>query len=821
MNKDNILQQVILYKQALAIATVPQWIRSGILLLLCIFFGIALGVSVFVYGALYFPHYFSTLTAVPFLQEFFIVAKNNSMLTVYGVFCFATLYILFAGLEAMFHFYYLKGVKRVFQKEIDSCTYEVSEIFLSNSSFFEAIVLHRESAFLWRRLMITPQDVVPLFSHIDIPYDISQYMDTDRVTLGVLFRALYSSNEAFSKHLFTLGVQKDSFIRATFWMDRMIENRKIHSAWWWRENLSKTRGFAKTLSYGMTQYLSHFAEEMVYDPKIRELGDTILHQKEKDTLEEILAKNHGANAVIVGNHGSGRYSIALALARSISEGGVYSEIEFKRMFLLKAGSFELINSKEELEYTIISIFNEAVTARNIIFVIDDIVKLVELCKSLGCDFLSIINPYISHSSVSVVIITDESTRSKDEYRHVFDERFETIILRDLSENLFLPYLEDKAIAFEQFSSRIFSYQALESIARILPTFFVEEAPLVKGEEILRALVDVRSDHVYITSDDVDVYLKSITGVPLGKVTDEEKQSLLNLESILSEQVKGQKEALRAIARTMRRIRSGIISGDKPMGTFLFLGSTGSGKTETAKTLARVFFGTEDHMSRIDMGEYALLGSVDRLLGTSQEEGELSRLVHTRPYGVLLLDEFEKSSKDVKDLFLRILDEGVFTNGMGKIVSLRTQIIIATSNAGTQYIIDSHLSASDDEEKVEQVKRNVIDAILEQGIFKPELVNRFDGTVMYLPLSEEASEGVTRKMLQELHERLLVKGYNVEWSDDLVEFLSHKDTVSEFGGRAIQRTIQDTVEDALSKKIIDGTLSSSEVITITKADIDTK
>jgi ATP-dependent Clp protease ATP-binding subunit ClpA len=187
--------------------------------------------------------------------------------------------------------------------------------------------------------------------------------------------------------------------------------------------------------------------------------------------------------------------------------------------------------------------------------------------------------------------------------------------------------------------------------------------------------------------------------------------------------------------------------------------------------------------------------------------------------VLLLDEFERSSKDVKDLFLRILDEGVFTNGMGKVVSLRSQIIIATSNAGTQFILESGLSASDTEEKIAEVKQHVIGAVLEQGIFKPELVNRFDGTVMYLPLSQEATEGVAGKMLEELRERVIARGYDVTWAPDVVAYVAQTGNVAEFGGRAIQRTIQDTVEDVLSKKIIDGTLAPGGTITISRNDIE--
>lgn len=818
MNKDTIISQALAYRHAVSINTVPWSLRILVRTILWIAFLLSLSLLTLTIASLYIPAVVRVIEVVPVLASSMPTLLVSLPHLVFLVVSSFSLLLLAFGLEGMFLEYYLKGVRRVFSQEQSTVTYEVAEVFLTSGYFFENLARHKESKFLFERLMLTKESLIETFRTIDIPYEMTPYMEGQHVTLGSLFRALYLSDQAFASHLFTLGVQKDAFIGTTIWMDRLLETKKLRTAWWWRENLSKTRGFAKTLSYGMTQYMSRFADEMVYDNKMRELGSTILHQEEMNKLEEILSKNHGANAVIVGPRGSGRYTVALALARAINEGGVYSEIEFKRMFLLKAGAFELINSKEELEYSIISVFNEAVVARNIIFVIDDVVKLSELCHAVGCDFLSLIDPYISHTGVSVVILTDEAVRAKDSYRRVFDERFETIVMRDLSEQLFLPFLEDKALASERFSRRIFSYQALLSTARMLHAYFVEDAPLVKAGEVIRFLAEDRKEG-YVTSDDVDAYLKTVTGVSTGKVHEEEKETLLHLETILEEQVKGQKEALLSIARTMRRIRSGVVSGEKPMGTFLFLGPTGSGKTETAKTLARVFFGSEEHMSRIDMGEYALPLSAERLLGNENEEGDLARLVHARPYGVLLLDEFEKSSKDVKDLFLRILDEGVFTNGMGKVVSLRSQIIIATSNAGTQFILESGLSASDTEEKIAEVKQRVIGAVLEQGIFKPELVNRFDGTVMYLPLSQEATEGVAGKMLEELRERVVARGYDVTWAPDVVAYVAQTGNVAEFGGRAIQRTIQDTVEDVLSKKIIDGTLAPGGTVTISRNDIE--
>lgn len=812
MHTDDIFKKAVSFNPALAVNVIPRGVRSAIVFL-CLVAAI-FSLSVLVLGA-------------PVAAESFVLEKVRMILMPvldYQLFFTALLFsavslgILGAGINSFHTYHYLRGVRRVFEKKETDITYEVAEVFSSPLPTLNALFLHKESAFLLNRLRLDKDYLSTTFGHLPLPTEVTSPLFESHLTLGSLWKAAYETHKELAEYLLSQSVKKQTLYRTAAWMDRLLEDRKKERAWWWRENLSKVRGLAKILSYGMTGYMSHYAKEMTLDPKLSELGDVILHQEECDQLEEILTKKQGSNAVIVGPDGSGRYTVTLALARAIERGYVYSEIEHKRMFLIHASSFELINEKVALENSIITIFNEAVVAGNIIFVIDDIVKLTELCKQFGVDFFSLVDPYIAHSATSLVVLTDGTTYSQDEYRHVFESSFEVIKMRDLNSDLLLPYLEDKAIAVERVTGKYFTYTALEMIAQSLPVFFVEDAPLAKANALLETIANTTSSTMILGDDDVQTYLQTTTGVMQGKVGEEEKENLLHLEDVLSQNVIGQKEAISAVAKTMRRIRSGVADGGKPMGTFLFLGPTGSGKTETAKTLAKVFFGSEEYMSRIDMGEYTLPESVERVLGDKEHEGELARLVHLRPHGVLLLDEFEKSSKDIQDFFLRILDEGVFTDGQGHIVSLRTQIIIATSNAGTELIRESHLSSEYNEATFSAVKREVIDAILKQGVFKPELVNRFDATVMFLPLSHETVKGVTRKILDELGARIQERGYGVVWSDDLVEYVTEHSQTDEFGGRAIQRVIQDTVEDILSKRIIQGDLKMGDTITLSRGDM---
>ncbi len=812
MNIDEIVQKASAFRPAIEINTIPHGIRqAGAFFCFSVAF-VSLVSLVFASAPTDFlsnidkVDYFHSLAVshAQFLAALLLLALGTGMLG--------------AGLNSFHTYYYLRGVRRVFGRNLPDITYEVAEVFRTAAPAFEALVTHKQSAFLISRLGLDKEYLLAHFGKLPLSVMVAPEFSEVSVTLGSLWKAMYESSPELAKYMLSQSAKKSSLYSAAYWMDRLVEAEKKAVAWWWRENLSKTRGFAKTLSYGMTGYISRYATEMILDPKLQELGDVILHQKECGELEEILAKKGGANAVLVGPNGSGRYTVTLALARAIEEGRVYSEIEHKRLFLINASSFDLMNDKVVFENALITMFNQATAAHNIIFVIDEISKIVGLCKQLGFDFWSVIDPYIEHSAVSLVVLTDEATYTQNEYRLVFEKRFEVIKMRDLSGELFMPYLEDKAMAEEKKTGKFFTLFALETIAQALPVFFVEDAPLSKANSIIEALATSVSSRAVIGDEDVQKYLQATTGVMLGKVDEGEKEDLLHLEDILARNVMGQKEAITSVAKTMRRIRSGITDGGKPMGTFLFLGPTGSGKTETAKTLAKVFFGNEEYMSRLDMGEYALSESAQRLLGDKDHEGDLARLIHTRPHGVLLLDEFEKSSADVKDLFLRILDEGVFTDGQGRTVSLRTQIIIATSNAGSELIRESRLVADYEETAFASVKQKLIDTILEQGIFKPELVNRFDATIMFLPLSKDTVKSVAGKMLDELGKRIHERGYDVVWEDDLIEYVVQHSQADEFGGRAIQRVIQDTIEDVLSKRIIEGNLQPGEMITLSKKDI---
>lgn len=734
------------------------------------------------------------------------------------------LFIFLYSLQTYSRYFVLNSIERVFDNNSKRfrVSYEAASALLTSErdGFVKGLLSVHESNFIMNRLLIGPASVTSCGSGVVIDLDelVPEYNKT--ITLGSLWKMLYEHSEELRSELLSGKIQKEIYYDTCDWLDRILEDNKRSSAWWWKENLSKTRGIGKSLSYGGANFISRYARELVLERGMEEVGKVLLHKDSVRNLEEALSKTRGANAVVVGPRGTGRHTVVKILSRMIDQGDCYSEIEYKRVFEFDnniLGSLDANDFVNVLDHC----FEEALIARNIIFVINDFSTLFDMGQKKGVNLFQLMERYISHSDVSIVCICDQPFYQNEIHKAVFDKDFETIHLEDMSSKLLIPYIQEYALIVEKQTGKFFPAHSVNMIAFALNKYFVEESPLVETGELMYKIATSNSgnEHIILDEDSVSDAIKSMTGVSTGEIKSDEKEKLLNLESTLHKKVIGQNEAIKVVAGTMRRSRAGLVSANKPIGSFLFLGPTGVGKTETARTLAEVFFGSEDHMSRIDMNEYTMGNSSYRLLGDINQEGDIAKLIHGRPYGVLLLDELEKSTSEVKDIFLRVLDEGVFTNGAGKIISARTQIIVATSNAGSDYIRESGLNPNSTKEEIEKIKTKLIDIIISEGLFRPELINRFDAVVVFHPLGEDSRILIARKMLEALKQRTLLQGYDVTFTEDLVLKVIGDGGDALSGGRAIQRNIQTGVEEALAKKIIEGSLQAGGVIVLNAEDIN--
>ena len=307
----------------------------------------------------------------------------------------------------------------------------------------------------------------------------------------------------------------------------------------------------------------------------------------------------------------------------------------------------------------------------------------------------------------------------------------------------------------------------------------------------------------VTEDEIGYIVSQWTGIPVSKLVETEKDKLLKLNEILHERVVGQEEAVDLVANAIIRARAGIKDPNRPIGSFLFLGPTGVGKTELAKTLAAAMFDSEKHMIRIDMSEYMEKHSVSRLIGAPpgyvghEEGGQLTEAVRRQPYSVILMDEVEKAHGDVFNILLQMLDEGRLTDSKGRTVDFRNTIIIMTSNIGSPILLDnvSQEGTIDDEAK-DMVMNEV------HRFFKPEIINRMDDIVMFSPLSQSNMTMIVDKLIQELNARLVSQHMDITVSDSVKEWIAREAYEPQFGARPLKRFIQRYIETPLAKKLIE-------------------
>jgi ATP-dependent Clp protease ATP-binding subunit ClpC len=317
-------------------------------------------------------------------------------------------------------------------------------------------------------------------------------------------------------------------------------------------------------------------------------------------------------------------------------------------------------------------------------------------------------------------------------------------------------------------------------------------------------------------------VSEMTGVPITKMDAKETQNLLNMEKTLSAKVIGQDDAISSISKAIRRNRVGIKDANKPIGSFIFLGSTGVGKTFLAKSLAENLFGDPDKIIRVDMSEYMERHNVSRLIGSPpgyvghEEGGQLTEKVKNNPFSVILFDEIEKAHKDVFNILLQILDEGHLTDSFGRKVNFTNCLIIMTSNVGAKKVSEFGggvgFTTSSSETQKYEVRKSMIQKSLKQQ-FNPEFLNRIDDIILFNSLTEETLKRIVSVELGKLNSRLIEKGYKITFEQSVIDQIFNLNTQEEYGARPLKRIIQNLCEDFLSEQILMGNIVENEEISL--------
>ncbi|PIC65939.1 ATP-dependent chaperone ClpB [Sporosarcina sp. P21c] len=337
-----------------------------------------------------------------------------------------------------------------------------------------------------------------------------------------------------------------------------------------------------------------------------------------------------------------------------------------------------------------------------------------------------------------------------------------------------------------------------------------EKELKELESPLEGTKDIRLLREEVTEEEIASIVARWTGIPVTKLVEGEREKLLRLHETLKERVIGQDNAVQLVTEAVWRARAGIQDPNKPIGSFLFLGPTGVGKTELAKTLAATLFDSEDHFVRIDMSEYMEKHSVSRLVGAPpgyigyEEGGQLTEAVRRNPYAVVLLDEIEKAHPDVANILLQILDDGRITDSQGRLVNFTNTVVIMTSNIGSAYLLENDL------EDTEHAKEDLIMAAL-RGHFKPELLNRMDDIIIFHSLTTDSFKAITNKMLGDLVDRLQEQDLVLVYDDDVLDWIVREGADADFGARPLKRFIQRHVETKVAQEVIRGGLVEGQQI----------
>ncbi len=573
---------------------------------------------------------------------------------------------------------------------------------------------------------------------------------------------------------------------------------------WSRDQLSHYTGIGRELGVGIPFELERFSTQVAAgDQIISATHHTPAQLNIVTKIEQTLARNRAANVLLIGQSMDGAKDVIAAVENRVGRGTGLNALAGLSFRVLDTELLVLnFTTAADLEEELLVIFNQATEAGTHVIVIPHLNNFITRLRDMGINLPELIDAYLTLPALHVIGI--ETIKGERELRNshsAFVSRFEEIILEDTNTRDTITILEPIALRQEKRRGVFFTYDALVAVAEMSERYLTNGTMPERAIDVLHALAQhtQKNGMPRITRATVSTYIGDATGIPVGEVAEDEKDRLLNLEHILHERIIGQDEAVSAISRTMRRARVDIERTDKPIGSFLFLGPTGVGKTETAKALAHTFFGDEKNMIRLDMTEYSAEHTLGYLIGDANGTGTLTDKLHEHPYSVMLLDEFEKAAEAVHDLFLQILDEGYFTSTHGTRVNARNTIIIATSNAGSDLIRKTTSIRAD----VPKLDNDIINHIIETGVFKPELINRFDSTIIFEPLQKSEQGSVAKLLINDLTKRVLKQGYYLSITENLLTTLVDIGYDPYSGGRGIQRVLQDILEEKIAKKIING------------------
>ena len=628
-------------------------------------------------------------------------------------------------------------------------------------------------------------------------FEIAKKMEFKHISTMDLFCAYLLLTEKDTKLLFNKKLRESDLENILVWATKVYLKEEELLA----PKVSYAgEGIAEDWVYGWTietqKYLTDLSREFLKSDK-----EPVGRESEYAQMIEALYK--GSSVILVGDAGSGKETLVKKLAIDSFIGKLREKLLHQKIMQLMVDAFMAgAQNQGEIEERLNLLMQELSHSGNVIMYIPEFQNILGN-ESFHLDISGGILPYVNKGQIRIIAaVTPGAFKKFIEPLHTLLEGFTVIEIGQPSEKEVLDMLYLKTLEIEKRHKVNISYKAILACFKYAPNYSKQK--VLPGSAIV--LLEDSANSVALSHrkivEEKDIYdqVKKIVKVDVGEPQAVEKTLLLNLETELHKRIIGQNYAVSAISEAIRRVRAGLKSSNKPI-SFLFLGPTGVGKTETAKALANVYFGEGSRMVRLDMSEFVGEDGIKKLLGSSEgggESGVLTEAVYDNPYSMVLLDEFEKADKKILDLFLQVFDDGRLTDGKGKTVSFVNTIIIATSNAGSEFIRERLAKKVEVDKNFKDILMNDLQT---KGVFKPELLNRFDDIVVFNPLSQTEIYQVVKLLLAEFIKTMDTKDINLNFDDKVIQKIASEGFDREFGARPIRRFIADKIEDLIAQKML--------------------
>ena len=548
--------------------------------------------------------------------------------------------------------------------------------------------------------------------------------------------------------------------------------------------------------------------------RLSKIGFLIGHEREYAQMIDALSRPGIANVLLIGDPGAGKETLIAHLASEMVRDRVPSSLFDKRLVALKIGSITAGVNEGELSGRLNKIVEEITAAGNIILYIPDIHDLVKTGGAGAMSAADILLPAIMNGTFPVIGATyPREFKQYVEQKTEFREAFEIVRIEEISESEAIKILTYESLLLEREYRLVISFGAIKQAVVLAHKYFRDKLLPGSAEELLKAaLADAREQRAKVLSPEFVIKMaEQRVNIPIHRAGKAEAEKLLNLEKVIHERLVDQTEAVDAVARALREYRSGISRRGGPIAAFLFVGPTGVGKTELAKTLAHIQFGSEGAMVRFDMSEYQDHESVYRFIGApdGSQGGTLTDAILQKPFSLILLDEFEKAHRDILNLFLQVFDDGRLTDSTGRTVDFKNTILIATSNALSDFIKTEIEKGRPIAEIADELKKKLA------GFFPPELVNRFSDVIVFKNLSMEDTVAIARLQLGKLKERVVeAQGITLKFDEALVRKIAEWGYSPIFGARPLRNVISEKLQGVLAEKILRNEISKGETLRIT-------